>query len=140
MHNSYSVFLINTKVRAIAVAYEPGDNAPTTLFKSFDDSIVVGDYVVIETDTRHNMTVGLVRDVDVEIDFNNANSKISWIVDVVDQSVYKDILNQEREALSAIQRAEMRKKREELRDAMFKDQEETLKSLQIASAPDGADK
>lgn len=133
MHKSYSVFLINDDVRAIAVSYEPGEHAPTTLFKSFDKDLEVGDYVVIETNSRHNMTVAKVAEVDVEIDFNTANDHIGWIVGAIDNTAHLNILEQEEAAHTAIQKAETRKKRDELKEAMFKDHEEEMKKLQIAS-------
>lgn len=135
MHPSYNVFLINDEVRAIGVVYEPGDNVVPTLFKTFDPDIKVDDYVVIETDTRFKMTVGRVKEVDIEVDLEAASTKIGWIVDVVDRRTFLDIVDQEKEADEMIRNAQKRKKREELRDALIADQGEALKTLQISSKP-----
>ncbi len=75
MNYSTAIFLINPKVRAIAAVYEPDtDNrkAPRTIFKTFDSTIEVGDYILVPTDTRHKMTVNKVVEVDVEPDLESS--------------------------------------------------------------------
>lgn len=71
MNYSTAIFLINPKVRAIAAIYEPDTDsrkAPRTVFKTFDQSIGVNDYILVPTETRHKMTVNKVVEVDVEPD------------------------------------------------------------------------
>ena len=57
MNYSTAIFLISDEVRAINVTYERDGDAKRTLFKTFSKTIKIDDYVVVETNTRHHMTV-----------------------------------------------------------------------------------
>ena len=132
MNYSMAIFLISDKARAVEVTYEEGDNPPRTLFKTLDPSIQVGDYVVVQTDTRHHMTVCKVAGVDVEPDFDSGK-EIKWIIGVVEKADFDDLTRQENEAIARIKSAEKRKKREELREALLADANGDLKALPIYS-------
>ena len=132
MNYSTAVFLINKHVRAMHVTYEEGDSAKRTIFKTLDPDIDEDDLVVVETDTRHGYTVCKVVEADIDIDFDT-NEQIKWIVGRLDTHGHKQTLAQEKEAIKAIKSAELRQKRESLRDAMFADHVETLKALPIAA-------
>lgn len=134
MNYSTAVFLINNKVRAVKGIYE--DGGTTGIFKTLDETLKKDDLIVVPTSTRHKMTVFKITEVDIDIDMD-ANAKVEWVVCKVDQDAYKTILEQEDQAIQKIKSAEMRKKRTDLADALFKDQMEDLKALPIASM--GAD-
>lgn len=133
MNNSTAVFLINDRVRAVYGTYEAGDNAGKTLFKTFDSAVKVGDFAIVPTGTRHNMTVVKVTDVDVDFDIDTS-VKMEWIIGRIDLTAYEQTLAQEGAAIQMIQSAEKRKKREELKKAIFADQEGAIAALPIAHA------
>ncbi len=145
MNYSTAIFLINDQARAVNCEYEPGK--PATMFKTLDPTIEVDDLVIVETDTRHNFTVCKVTEVDLDIDMETSR-QVSWVVNKVDMERHSELATQEQEAIKAIKSAEIRKKREEMREALFKDHTETLKELEIANmqgakqiecAPDNAE-
>lgn len=132
MNYSKAVFLINNQARAVMATYEDGDTAPRTLFKTLDQNITEGDFVIVPTNTRHKMTVCKVIETDVDVDFDDTE-QVMWIIGKVDLADFENIEAQEKEAVKAIKSAELRQKRESLREAMFADHVATLKSLPIAS-------
>lgn len=132
MNYSTAVFLINKDVRAVVATYEAEDHAKRTTFKTLDQTIQVGDFCVVPTDTRHKMTIVKIVDVDVDVDFDRAD-QMCWIICPVDRDAYEKTLAQEQKAIQVVKSAELRKKRDELREAMFKDHVETLKTLEIAA-------
>ena len=66
MNYSTAIFLINNHARALKVTYEDGANPE--IVKTLDQTIKLDDYVVVETDTRHKMTVVKVVETDVDFD------------------------------------------------------------------------
>ena len=130
MNYSTAIFLINEHARAVAVCYEP--DGKRTIFKTLDPEVEVDDLVVVETDTRHGYTVCKVVEVDIDLDMDSQQD-VRWIVSRLDTSHHDELRGQETEAIKAIKSAELRKKREDLRNAMFKDHTETLKELPIAA-------
>lgn len=133
MNYSTAIFLISDKARAVMVSYETDDNgkpASTTLFKTLNQEIKKGDYVVVETDTRHHMTVCRVEDVDVEPDFDSAK-EVKWIIGTVSRADFDDLKAQEEDAITRIKKAEKRKKREELRASLLADAADEIKALPI---------
>jgi len=130
MNYSTAVFLINKHARAIVATYEADDKATRTTFKTLDPSIKEGDYVIVETDTRHKMTVCKVVETDVDFDFDTP-AKMSWVIGKVDRAVFDLTLQQEQSAIAAIKSAELRKKREDLKKSMFADHMESIKALPI---------
>jgi hypothetical protein len=134
MNYTTSVFLINKNVRAIAVTYEKDTDArkaDRTIYKSLDHDIVVGDYVIVETDTRHGMTVCKVAEVDVEPDLDSSHP-MRWIIGRVELSSHNLVCRQEQQAIVAIKSAEKNKRREELAKALVLDPER-IKALAIAN-------
>lgn len=134
MNHTKAVFLINNDARAVRAIYDDG-KAPQT-FKTLDPMIAVDDLVVVQTDTRHGFTVVRVTEVDVDVDFDDA-TPMKWIVARVDTSDHDEVIRQEKEAIAAIKSAELRQKRESLRNAMFADHIATLGTLQIANMGSG---
>lgn len=134
MNYSTAIFLINPKVRAIAAIYEPDtDNrkAPRTVFKTFDQTIEVGDYILVPTDTRHKMTVNKVVEVDVEPDLESG-AQMNWVIGAVERGPYEEVLAQESRAIDLMKAAEKTHAREELRKKMMAHVDETkLAALQI---------
>jgi hypothetical protein len=129
MNYSTAVFLINNEVRAVRGIYQ--DEGHSAVFKTLDKTIKKDDLVVVPTTTRHKMTVFKVTETDVDVDMDSS-VKMDWVVSKVDESGYKQLLEQENDAIQKIKSAEIRKKRTDLREALFKDEEETLKGLAIA--------
>lgn len=129
MNYSTAVFLINKAVRAVKVSYDRDATNPEkfagtlTMFKTFDPDVKVGDFVVVPTDTRWNMTVCRVEQVDVEVDLESSTTA-SWLVGVVDRGAYVEVLAQEDAAIIAIKSAEKRRRQEELAAALMKDNPE----------------
>lgn len=130
MNYSKAVFLINNKVRAVRGTYET--SGAVADFKTLDPSIAKDDLVVVPTGTRHGFTVFKITEVDIDLDMDSP-TKIEWVVCKVDQEAYKTLLSQEETAITKIKSAEMRKKREDLASALFKDSMEEMKALPIAS-------
>lgn len=111
MHTSKILFLINESARAVRGIYEEGHKP--TLFKTLDDTIQVDDFAVVQSGTRHGMTVVKITEVDVDIDFD-ASEEVQWLVQKIDRQAFDKVLRQEKQAISAVQVAEHRRKREEL--------------------------
>lgn len=138
MNYSTAVFLINDHCRAIACTYlkdgeEGHKTAPRTVFKSFNPNIKVDDYVVIPTNSRHNMTVVKVVEVDVEPDLDSS-AQMEWIIGVIDATGFKDTLAKEADAIARIKSAQKLKKRKDLAGAMLADMPDSdIKLLPIAT-------
>lgn len=135
MDNSRIVFLINDTVRAVMAKYE--DGAAAEMFKTFDPTLAVGDLAVVESTTRHNMTVVKVTAVEVDVNFD-ASTPLKWIVQKIDKPAFDVVLAQEGQAVAAVQAAELRRKKEELRRTMFKDHEASISALALANHGDSA--
>lgn len=131
MNYTTAVFLINKNVRAVVATYEAEDTAKRTVFKTLDQTLKVGDFAIVPTDTRHKMTVVKIVETDVDIDFDST-TPVAWIMGKIDRTEYDLTLAQEQEAIQVIKSAELRQKRDNLRKAMFADHVETLKALPIA--------
>lgn len=135
MNNSTAIFLINQNTRAIQATYEAGDKAPVELFKTLDASVQVGDLVLVETDTRHKMTVCKVSAVDVDFDIETP-ANVRWIISRIDASEYERLKGLEEGALAAIKSAELRRKREQLAAALVADANaKEIESLRAEGAP-----
>ena len=135
MNNTLAVFLINDTVRAVVGIYDPDEyknSGKKYMFKTFDATMKVDDFVVVPTDTRHGMTVFKITEVDVDVDFDSP-VQYRWIIGKVDRAAYEATLAQEAEAVMRINHAEKTKKRAELRAAMALDAE-TLKTLPLISS------
>lgn len=135
MNYTTAIFLINTKARAVLGIYNPAEPNNKTLYKTLDPTIVVDDYVLVQADTRHKMTVVKIVEVDVDFDLES-NQKVSWVLSKIDLKIAENLMKLEESAISQIKKAELRQKRDNLRDALFKDHTETLKTLEIADMGD----
>lgn len=129
MNQSKIIFLINDQVRAVRASYENG--ASSDEFKTLDQSIKVGDLAVVTSGTRHEMTVVKVTEVDFDLDLESSQD-VRWIVQKIDKDGFDKIKAQEAEAITAVNAAERRRKREELRKTLFADHQEQLAALPIA--------
>lgn len=136
MNYSTAILLVNKDVRVVGVSYEVHPDGkgvkPFIPFKTLDKAVRVGDRVAIPTGTRHEMTVGRVEEVDIEIDFDSA-VQIGWLVGRVDTGPYEMVLGQEADAIQAIKSAEQRSKREELARKLMADNP-SLEGLSIVTA------
>lgn len=137
MNKSTVVFLLNDEVRAIKGIYEPAppghpNVVKPMLFKTFDQDIEVDDYLVVESDTRHKMTTVQVTEVDVDVDVES-DVKVHWVIGKIDMDPYEQTLKDEAEAIKAVNAAAKRKKRDEVRANMFKDDDERIAGLKLAT-------
>lgn len=142
MDASKIVFLINDQVRLIKVSYEPqpADIQNVTAgiatkfynYKTLDQSIQVGDFVVVETGTRHGLTVCKVEEVDLDVDFDDGIS-LKWAYHRVDTSMIEQIKANEAEAIAAAKRAELKRKREQLREGIFAEHSEMIAGLALTT-------
>lgn len=133
MNYSTAVFLINSDVRCVAVSYEADDKPERwVLFKTFDKDICKDDLVVVPTNTRHNFTVCKVMKTDVDVDFDSS-VQMQWIVDRVHMDDHKAILAKEEKAIETVKGAELKRKKDELRDAIFAKHQDDLRTLELAS-------
>lgn len=150
MNFSTAIFLINKDVRAIAVSYDKIDmDADTTkmkyqpaylsgggvpkgseIYKTLDESIKVGDFVVVPTNTRHGMTVCQVVAVDVEIDFDS-DEECHWIVGNVSMENFEKTRQGEDQAIQAMKAAQVNKKRNELSDTMLANMGDDIPKLEM---------
>ena len=133
MDNSRIVFLINDQVRAVKAKYE--ETGAAEIFKTFDATLKVDDLAVVQSGTRHGMTVVKITEVDVDVNFDGAQPLL-WLVQKIDKPTFDNILSQEAQAISAVQAAELRRKKEELRKTMFKDHEASIAALALTSHSD----
>lgn len=128
MNTSTIVFLINDQVRAIKARYESGASPDT--FKTMDPNLKVGDLVVVQSSTRHNMTVVEVTEVDVVLDVGTSE-QIKWVVQSIDKPAFEKLLKSEAEAINYATDAENRRKREEMRKSIFKGSDDGLNALAL---------
>lgn len=135
MESSRIVFVINDTVRAIKGRYE--ESGTEAIFKTFDATIAVDDLVVVQASTRWGMTVFKVTAVDLDVDFDSS-SPILWAVQKIDKPAFDTILAQEKDAISTVQQAELRRRKEALRAQMFKDHEDSMSTLALANHAEAA--
>lgn len=128
MHDSRKVFLLETEPRCVTAAYDAGEDASTTEFKTFDLDIKTDDYVIVPTNCRHKMTVCKVHAVDVEPDLDSS-AEMRWVIGVVDQSAFKATFASERQFIDAARSAERRRKKTQLREDFLADIDDDMKVL-----------
>tara|TARA_Y100001956_G_scaffold79859_1_gene93987 strand:- start:2312 stop:2743 length:432 start_codon:yes stop_codon:yes gene_type:complete len=129
MHKSLDVFILSDEVTGIMACYEPDE--PPVLFKTFDKKIAVDDYIVVETNTRHNMTVVQVTAVGVEPDYSS-DTPVKWVIDKVDNSELKDILDAEEEGNKVIAECTKRSERTRLQQSLV-EMDDSVKALRLFS-------
>lgn len=141
MNYSTAVMLINQNIRAVKTVYEkdtPNTKHPRVIFKTLDKDIKPGDYVIVPTSTRHGMTVVIVDEVDVEVDFESG-TEVKWIVDKVHTAGHETVLGEEAKWIDALKASEKRRKREEIKKNMMEMYADVgLEKLPIASMADVA--
>lgn len=134
------IFLINKNCRAIKAVYEPdaeGKSGTDTkskkeIFKTFDPTISVGDYLVVPSSTRLELTTVRVTDVDVEVDLESS-ATVRWIVGQIDMEAYEQVKRSEDQAITRVKSAKANAAREELRKQLLADLDNTeIETLQIA--------
>src|SRR6516162_4762216 len=94
MNYSTAIFLINDNVRALYVRYEVGDRTQRYMVKTFDQGIVVDDYLVVPQTGKYNMAIAKVTDVDVDVDFDSMTF-VPWVLQKLDFSPFNEIIRQE---------------------------------------------
>jgi len=117
MNYTTAVMLFNENIRAISVVYEDTKEAPnqkTWIFKTLDQSIKKDDILVVASSTRHGLTTVKVIEADVEIDFDS-DVQLKWIIQKVETATYDKILEEEKVWIDTMKKAEMQKKREDIR-------------------------
>ena len=155
MNYSTAVMLINTNIRAVKTVYYPERDAKgnylthvndagrvevnaRVLHKTLDKSIGVGDYVIVPTKSRHNMTVAQVVEVDSEVDFDS-DENVEWIVSKVDVVPSKKILAEESKWIETLKLSEKNAKRTKIKEdmlALYKDSGiDTLEIAQMTGVP-----
>lgn len=122
------LFLINDDIRAVRVSYEDNNRSRETIKKTFLQDLKVGDYVLVETDTRWGATVCKVVAVNVEPDFTSSE-RIGWIFGRAPLEDLESLKAQETQALTIINEAQKRKAKEELRKTIMDAAGADLKQL-----------
>lgn len=133
MHKSMIAFLINDNILAVEGRYEDGGKTET--FKTMDPNIAKYDLVVVESSTRHGMTVVKVTAVDVEPNLDS-DEQVKWIVQRIDKDAFQKVLDMEAEAVNVAQAAERRRKKAEMRESMFANAGDELNALKLADHSD----
>ncbi len=138
MNYSTAILVMNPDARCVKVIYEPDtEHTKQTreMFKTFDKALKVGDFVVVPTGTRLNLTVCKVVDVDVD-DWMDTSKEIGWIVGTVDMADAIKLKSWEAAAIESLKDAEKRKRRRELQASMTEAMNEKEKeglALMLAS-------
>lgn len=138
MNNSTAIFLVNEKVRAIYVTYEPcteKTSAPRTMFKTLDSALKPKDLVIVPKSGGHGFTVAKVESVDAKVDFDDATD-VKWIAGKVDLHAYEVCLSREGDMLKIVREADENHRREELRAKIFANSADKVKGLSIAQMSD----
>lgn len=143
MNYDRAVFVINDDVRCVLVSYDQdwrtdsgGDAKPPprdkwTEYKTLDQNIEKGDFVVVPTGTRYGMTVCRVEEVDHEPDLDSGKP-MKWIIGTVDRTTYEQHLAAEKEMIEQFKKIQKEQKRQELRKTLIGDDEGRLKNLALA--------
>ena len=129
MERSREIFLINDQVKALKGEYEP-DGTPS-LLKTFDPTIKVGDYLVVQSTTRHKITTVKVTEVNVDFDMHGT-TPMQWVISKVDLNAYTEMLENEDAAIRKLADLRMRREREQLRKTMLGDYASEIDGLAIA--------
>ena len=118
-NNSLAVFLVDDRVQCVKVAYDKADSYGKVLakdvksFKTFDNTLKVGDLVTIPCDTRWGFTVGSVTEVNCLVNYANPE-EMRWIAGKVDKGTYDELLKQEHKLIGNVAKAEEQSARSEL--------------------------
>lgn len=138
MNYSTAILVMNTDARCVKVIYEPDtDHIKQTrgMFKTFDKTLKVDDFVVVPTDTRWSLTICKIVDVDVD-DWMDTSKEIGWVVGRVDMADAEKVKAWEADAIQGLKDAEKRKRRREMQASMTEAMNEKEKeglALMLAS-------
>ncbi len=142
MNYSTAILVMNPDARCLKVTYEVDSEhtkAPREMFKTFDKNLKVGDYVVVPTNTRHNLTVCKIVEIDVD-DWMDTGKELGWIVGSVDMADANKVKAWEETAIQGLKDAEKRKRRREMQASMTEAMNEKEKeglALMLASPLSG---
>lgn len=128
MHDSRKVFLLEGELRCITAAYEAGDDARTTEFKTFDAAIAVDDYIIVPTDTRHEMTVCKVHKVDVEPDLDSGGEML-WVIGKISLAGHEATVASEERFIAAARSAERSRRMKQLKEDILADVDTNIKVI-----------
>jgi hypothetical protein len=125
MNYSTAILLANSAVQVILASYDrdpDGKPLPGTIkpYKTLDERLKVGDFVVVPTDTRHRMTVVRVEEVDHDLDLDYAH-ELQWVIDRVDMAAFEKIKAGEAEAIAAVKSAEKKARRDAMAEKLKAD-------------------
>lgn len=132
MNNSTAIFLINPAVRVVKATYE--DGAAPQVFKTLDQGLKVDDLILVQTNTRHKLTVCKIVEVDVDFD-PDTTENITWVFGKVDMGPITKLIEAEEAAVKRIKTKQLERKRAELARDLAADDEE-IKKLPLASIGD----
>ena len=138
------IFITNPDdVKAVKCIYEPwpeprtpASRPKTQMFKCLvTDDVKVGDFFVVPSPARNAMSVNEVVETDgVEVDIETTE-QISWLICKVDQTDYRHRLALEKNAAERIKSAEKRRRQDEIRAAILKDNPEVQNVVLIDAQP-----
>lgn len=117
MNLSTAVFLISDEVRAIGVTFDQGNERTESVeytYKTCDQTISVGDYVIVPVGASEKFKIVTVRSVDVDVNYNS-DIQYKWVAAKFDPIVYIMQKEHEQRAIQEIKQIERRAKREQLR-------------------------
>lgn len=129
MESSRLIFLINDQARAVKAIYE--DGAGAEIFKTLDPSLKVNDLAVVQSGTRHKMTVVKITEIGIEVDLDST-VPLKWLVQKIDMDGFDALLKDEAAAADHVQGVERRRRKDELRKALLGDA--AIGSLAISHA------
>ena len=142
MNLSTAVLLMNDKCRVIEATYMPDaegeqrdaegkPRAKRELFKTFDETVKVGDVLIVPSSTRHKITTVKVTDVDVDWD-PDTSTDIKWIIGTVDLAHFEELKALDEKMFKVIKDAEKTDKRNKLREKLTAHMDETQKTELLA--------
>lgn len=142
-NHSRVVFVVNDDVRCVLCSYEgdwkqdngkivPPPRDQWTEYKTFNQNLKVGDFVVVPTNTRHGMTVVRVEEINVTPDVKSSKT-MNWVIDVVDRAGYEDVLEVEKGMIDQIKVIDRERERREIRKTILGDNEEHAKKISFAT-------
>lgn len=132
MNYTTALFLINDNLKAVYANYDPNRSHDKTMFKTLDSSIKVGDYIVVPSKTRYNLTCVKVVEIAAEPDLD-ASTPVEWVIQKVNYEDYQERLDKEKASMSEIKDLVSRRKKAALLAAFGADNIDILKSLPMAS-------
>jgi len=109
-----------TKLMKHNPAYLSGGSLPNgaVIFKTMDQDIKVGDFVVVPTDTRHGMTVNKVVAVDCEVNFES-EVPVHWIVGTVNPHDYENLRQLEDQIITKLKDGQTKTRQQQIADTFM---------------------